>query len=389
MARVLIQQTRGEGECSMYRILFMPLLQIPSGHHHVARSIEDDLNQSKEHFHCEHIELLSYSFGKLEKIISSVYLQWIERFPESYSAIYKLAAVKNENQRKHFYMYEIIFLKYIQRIIMQAKPDLVICTHALPSYLLNRMKEKKRWSGIVINVYTDYFVNNLWGIHQIDYHFTPNTIVKNHLLKRGVDPQQIYVTGIPVHPMFRVEKHALNKKNNYTILISGGNMGAGSIEKLINQINPSGSVNYLVLCGKNKKLYKKVMQLNHSCIHPLPYIQSKKEMNQIYDQIDAIITKPGGVTISESLWKRIPIFVYKALPGQEEINLTNLKNQGLVFHLSNWEQIEHTITSHLANELPQFHERLNNYIHTIEKQPPHQIIQEILHGACHSPNFVE
>jgi processive 1,2-diacylglycerol beta-glucosyltransferase len=57
-------------------------------------------------------------------------------------------------------------------------------------------------------------------------------------------------------------------------------------------------------------------------------------MNDLYDQIDAILTKPGGVTISESLFKRKPIMIYDALPGQEEINLKQLKDLSLVFHLN-------------------------------------------------------
>ena len=43
-------------------------------------------------------------------------------------------------------------------------------------------------------------------------------------------------------------------------------------------------------------------------------------MNVLYDKADAIITKPGGITITECLWKQVPIFVYEALPGPEEMN---------------------------------------------------------------------
>ena len=48
-------------------------------------------------------------------------------------------------------------------------------------------------------------------------------------------------------------------------------------------------------------------------------------MNELYSMADAIITKPGGVTISEALKKGLPIFIHSALPGQEEINLKLIK----------------------------------------------------------------
>ena len=66
-------------------------------------------------------------------------------------------------------------------------------------------------------------------------------------------------------------------------------------------------------------------------------------MNKLYDQVDAIVTKPGGVTVSEALRKRLPIFVHSVLPGQEQINLQFLKSQKLVFELDPKKVIGKTI----------------------------------------------
>lgn len=71
------------------------------------------------------------------------------------------AVVKDGKTNKHFYIYEWLFLKKVQKLIKQINPDLIICTHALPSYILERLKKNNLWSGPVINVYTDYFFNNL------------------------------------------------------------------------------------------------------------------------------------------------------------------------------------------------------------------------------------
>jgi processive 1,2-diacylglycerol beta-glucosyltransferase len=63
------------------------------------------------------------------------------------------------------------------------------------------------------------------------------------------------------------------------------------------------------------------------------YIQDQEELNALYDSVDGIITKPGGVTISEVLHKKIPVFILDYLPGQEEFNLHYLVGQDLVFHI--------------------------------------------------------
>lgn len=117
-------------------------------------------------------------------------------------------------------------------------------------------------------------------------------------------------------------------------------MGTGSIDRLLKRLHPSGSIIYKVLCGRNEKLFQFVKQLNHPYIKAIPYITKKEEMNVLYDKADAIITKPGGITITECLWKQVPIFVYEALPGPEEMNLKYLKKEQLIFYLNNWSASE-------------------------------------------------
>ena len=46
-----------------------------------------------------------------------------------------------------------------------------------------------------------------------------------------------------------------------------------------------------------------------------------------------IITKPGGVTTSEALAKRIPMIIVKPIPGQEESNTAYLTKEGAAIKL--------------------------------------------------------
>ncbi|WP_085991544.1 MGDG synthase family glycosyltransferase [Oceanobacillus senegalensis] len=349
----------------MIRVLFMPLLQIPSGHHHVADTISAQLKQNDEttgEFYCEKLEILSHCYGPMEKLISSLYLKFIHTVPNIYSKLYKIAAVKG-TKRKHYSIYDQLFLKKLWNAIREKNPHVVICSHALPSYLLNRLKEKKQWSGTVINVYTDYFVNDLWGLEQIDYHFAPCHEVKQYLMDKGIPKHRIVLTGIPIDPIFRNQPIRDTKKDKFSILISGGNMGAGSMDKLIHRLKPQGDLIYYVLCGKNKKLFQKLDQQNHPSIIPLPYLDSKSKMNQLYDTVDAVITKPGGVTITECLWKKLPILIYEALPGQEEFNLRYLIEQRFAFHLNDFN--------------PPIEKKILEWLRMGDRQPMHFFHQQI------------
>src|SRR5699024_12080055 len=170
------------------------------------------------------------------------------------------------------------FSTKVQQCIEQTKPDLIICTHALPSYILECLKKRNLWSGPVINVYTDYFINNLWGKEGINYHFVPSPHAKRELLNRGIKPQQTFVTGVPIHPLFKPEKRPPIKKSRFTVLISGGNMGAGSIQQLLDRLHPSCSILYNVLSGKNKKLLQSIERLNNKHIIQIPFISYKEEI---------------------------------------------------------------------------------------------------------------
>ncbi|MNJ44906.1 Processive diacylglycerol beta-glucosyltransferase [compost metagenome] len=41
------------------------------------------------------------------------------------------------------------------------------------------------------------------------------------------------------------------------------------------------------------------------------------------------MTKPGGITLSESLVSRLPIFIYRPVPGQELNNALYLESKGV------------------------------------------------------------
>ncbi|WP_449536626.1 MGDG synthase family glycosyltransferase [Ferdinandcohnia sp. Marseille-Q9671] len=326
----------------MKKILFMPFLQLPSGHHQVADAIIESLTSLDPSLTCQKVDILHYSYGKIETFVSSIYLKWIHRFPKTYSWIYKKSVFQDIERDKDYRLYEILFKQFVQKLVSETNPALIICSHALPSYMLNKLKEKKLLNIPVVNVYTDFFIHTFWGISHIDYHFIAHPEMKSYLKKKGISDEKIHVTGIPVHPCLRKNnktKPSVETDKTYTCTIMGGSLGVGAIEELIGILLQSKRITYQILCGKNRRLFAKLKSLDHPRITPLPYISCRDEMNTLYEQTDFVITKPGGVTISECLMKRIPTFIYHALPGQEEINLQELLRMGLVVKLPHWGEI--------------------------------------------------
>ncbi len=366
--------------------LFLPFLQIPSGHHHVADALIAEYKSIYPNHPYEKVDILSYGYKSIEKLVSSTYLTWIKYFPEGYDRLYSFLVYKQgTKKRTRQWHYETLFRPILQKVVQQAEAKILFFTHALPSNMASVLKQQRKIEAITVNVYTDFFINALWGIEGIDYHFVPTLSMKKHLIQCGVKESNIFVTGIPVHPCFYYTASNQNQKEGLQMLIAGGSLGTGDLECLLNELNLSSRVHLYVLCGQNEQLYQKLHSKKCCHITPLRYLHSKQTMNQLYDRIDAVITKPGGVTVSECLVKRKPLFIYNALPGQERINLQELTRLGLVQAIDKNKPIGKQIMDYFSNDYKQqqLYQQLHNYLENREQDSVASIIKRITQQTNH------
>ncbi|OMP66787.1 MGDG synthase family glycosyltransferase [Domibacillus epiphyticus] len=355
------------------KIIVLPLFRLPSGHHKAAEAIIEHITRLRPNAQIQTVDLLSYCHESLESVVSKMYMQWISKKPESYSKFYKSFIYTPDGKRSEqvpLHVWDKYFEFRLARFIEKERPDYIICTHSYPSKLLNHLKRQRKIDIPVINVYTDFFVSDVWGKRSIDYHFVPHLEAKKWLTKFGVPGNRIFITGIPVHPSFEVE-HTLSEHRS--ILVAGGNSGLGHLEKLLNNLHlDSLSYTYKVLCGHNEKLREQIISMGNPRIQALPYMSSREEMNWHYEEASAIITKPGGITVSEVLEKELPVFIAGALPGQEEFNADYLKKRQLIYELHEYESVEKQITAIIESDIERnkWKKRLDMYRlekeHTLE-----------------------
>lgn len=363
----------------MKKVLIFPLLNsMPSGHHQVAEAICEFIGDHSKEIECKKVDLLSEWNATVESAAVKTYLQWIRRAPHSYAWIYRQLAYKSSKDRSHK-TYEWLFMHKITGILEREKPDLIICTHGFPSLFINKLKKQGKCTVPCLNVYTDFFINDIWGRSHVDYHFAANHEMKKSLIRAyEIAEERIFVTGVPVSEKFSREESKGTKKA-LTILVSGGSTGLSSVLHQLNGEIDQSKWDFQILCGTNKKLQKEILTLNHPAIHSVPYVSSKEKMNKLYNEADAIVTKPGGVTISEALRKELPIFVPAALPGQEEINLEYLAKEKLVFAVPKNRHLIDFIDSTLADgeAIKQYRSCVKFYKKSLSLKNSEEIYKEI------------
>jgi processive 1,2-diacylglycerol beta-glucosyltransferase len=359
----------------------MPLLNsMPSGHHQVSDAITELVAGRTEFIECKKIDILNEWNSVIESAIVKFYLNWIRHSPKTYAGIYRKFAYNSTTESRSYKYYDLLFMNKIEKILAEEKPDLIICTHSFPSYFINKLKKNGKCSVPCINIYTDFFMNDVWGSEHIDYHFVPDERMKKELhSKYKIQEKHIFITGIPISQKFSTKNHHEKQKGNGNILISGGSTGLGNMLDLLENGLVEARLNFYVLCGTNKGLYQKVKSLNKSNIHPLPYISSKEKINELYNMTDAIVTKPGGVTVTEALKKRIPIFVQSALPGQEEINLAYLVEKKLVFKVPEKENLMHFVEETLNDrvKITEYQNAVRKYNKSFTLQNPDDLFRFI------------
>ena len=171
-----------------------------------------------------------------------------------------------------------------------------------------------------------------------------------------------------------------------TILIMSGGMGFGDVPEYIASIEQLPfSVQILVICGKNEKLFEKVCAMQTR--NPIKVFEYVNNVDEIMDAADCLLSKPGGITTSESLAKGLPMLMIHPLPGVEDRNVEFLQANGAAIYITKTWQISDAI--HLLFQCPGRMDRLKASIETIAK--PHaaqNLCQHIAHTITNTEEHI-
>lgn len=369
----------------MKKILLLPLLDsMPSGHHEAAEAVMEYAAAYGGDVVCRKVDLLSEWNSTIETQAVKLYKSWIRQAPQVYGMIYRNTAQGSETPRSHK-LYELLFSRTLKQILAREQPDLIICTHALPSHLISRLKEKGECRVPCMNVYTDFFINDIWGVSQIETHFVPSSLLKRQLMEAGIPGKRIFVTGIPVSLKIESGTEQLEKPPS-NLLIFGAGMKGERLMGDIRHAETSEAWSFQVVNAKKQKYADQIKADEFPNVRLLPDIASKEKMNSLYNQSCALITKPGGVLISEALKKRLPIFVHDTLPGQEQVNLRFLQEQGVVFHVPAQANMIEFVRKTLENEqaMNAYKKQLKEFAANKELHKPEDmwsVMEDLLEGA--------
>ena len=237
------------------------------------------------------------------------------------------------------------------RFLLDEKPDVVISTHFLPSEVISGLKRNGDFRGTLITIVTDFMPHSFWMARDSDYFVVAIEKTKKDLLKRGIKEDRIKVLGIPCDPVFSISKgrerliRDLGLEDGFfNLLVMGGGFGTGPVREIVDSVFRSGSpiynkVQVIVICGKNKRLFDELKERKDALRARLCVFGYMNNIDEFMEASDLIITKSGGLTVSEALSKKLPMIVIQPIPGQETRNCEILQAYGIAVRANNAREV--------------------------------------------------
>lgn len=350
------------------------------GHNRASNALKAYITSTDPDSKVRIVDTLEYCSTMLNKTVTKGYKALAKNAPELYGTFYK-SADKDSPVSELVNTAMTQFAKKLLPLVEDNTYDIVVICHPFASSMMSILKATYNIDIPVVSIITDYMPHRAYIGDHIDAYVTASKDTADNLSRKyGVDNRHIYPLGMPIFNSFyhKDENRAKETLDRLgfrhdipTVLIMAGSFGVNDILKIYeNLVQLDIEYQIIVITGKNQRLYEafeKLLNRNiaefethdysnlfqnlsdagiaklifeHSeqlrrelgskLIKTFTRSTDKTKPTKLYyfvDNVedymhvcDLIITKPGGLTTSESLACALPLAVFKAFPGQEAQN---------------------------------------------------------------------
>ena len=304
-----------------------------AGHFKAAQALEEAAKARG--FTVKNADLLDYTNGLMRFLFAGLYLKVVQIFPELWAFGYKHYKLVLPFIKSRPWLDKINFGRFL-KLAEEFDPDVVIATHFTAAAVLATYRKTAKKNYKLAVVLTDYEYHPVWLVKDADMFFVATEKMKSQLASVGVPAGKISITGIPVGLKFSEQKDEGRLKQKYglkpgvpTVLISAGSFGVTPLGEMVKKLkNVAADFELLVVCGRNEQLKKELSALQKSeprLKHVFGFVDFMDELMAVSD---LFVTKPGGISVSESLAAGLPMILIEPIPGQEEANAAYISENG-------------------------------------------------------------
>ena len=328
------------------------------GHLSAAKSIRSYIENNYEDIEVSMVDCIEYINKYINKVTTGAYKELAKKAPWAWKQLYEdskdgaLAKISTTSNKVMAYK--------LSSFIDENSPELIISTHPFSTQMCGYLKKKNKLSCPVATILTDYKIHEQWleFSEYLEFFFVSNEQMRTDMIKKGVSAEKIQVTGIPVSERFLEAYNReevcklfdLNPNNEIVLFFAGGEFGLGrnaTIMMLKALIRLFSKLQVVAISGRNKKMNEKFKTLvqNTESEERIKIVEFTDKVPELMSVSKFVITKPGGLTITESLTSHLPIIIINPIPGQEEENAEFIETNGAGV----WIKKHDNIARHLKN----------------------------------------
>ncbi len=334
------------------------------GHMRAAQALEEVIKNQDPGNEVLTIDGLEYVNHYFNKAVVEGYKFSAMKLPKMYGILYH-ASNNDSGTYKLVQRTNSHFAKKFIPLLTEFRPDVIVSTHPFMSIMCSRLREKGVTNIPLISIITDFAPHAAYINPCVSEYIVSSAQMVDALEELGVDRNIVHPVGIPIPPIFfesDSEKDAHLAEMGFdpskkTVLVMAGSFGVTDILKIYESLNDVKlDFQIIVITGRNQKLFNAFntiingtpsmrvgdIQVNFE-VHdevlrrdakirltkPTKLIYFTDEVHKYMHIADLIITKPGGLTVTESLASCLPMVLFRGIPGQETDNTEYLTANNL------------------------------------------------------------
>lgn len=327
-----------------------------SGHHRASLALEKAFRELSDNIETACINSFRYTNPVLEKVIGKTYMSVIRRRPEFWGRIYDNPKVVKKTEKLKAAIHKYTSRK-AKTLLEDFRPDAIVCTQAFPCGIMADYKKTKSAKFLLAGILTDYAPHAYWLYDSVDIYFVPSEETKERLVINGIAKDRVEVSGIPIDPKFKkaidgekvLESFGLSAEKP-ALLIMGGSQGLGPIKEIIKELDRvKTDFQTLIVTGGNARLYRYLRRFAPRLSKKTVVLGYAENIDELMAAASLVISKPGGITISEALAKSLPMLIVKPIPGQEEMNTEYLLKNKIAVRVKNLQDVAGCVSRLLSS----------------------------------------
>jgi processive 1,2-diacylglycerol beta-glucosyltransferase len=362
---------------------------VGAGHMRAAQAVELALREVVPAATVKNVDVLELTNTAFRRLYGKAYLDLVNRAPHVLGYFYDLldqpsSSGRNRGDRFRLLLEKINLRSFI-RFLKEEPWDLVINTHFLPAEIIASLRNKGELALPQVTATTDFETHRLWVNQPCDHYFTATEEGAKYLQHWGVPAEQTTVTGIPIHPVFSkpkdrgecLRKHGLQGDRPIVLQLAGG-FGVGPIAKLFHGLlEVEQPIELVVIAGKNEKVKKELEEIPPSSRHRVKVLGFTTDIDELMAVADLVVSKPGGLTTSETLARGAVMVIVNPIPGQEARNSDFLLESGAAIKVNNIGTLPYKIGSLLADK-PRLAQLKTNVARIAKPRAAYDVVQRSL-----------